>query len=345
MIRRATLDDVDAILAVVNTNTDRLLARDRDEIAQLLDAFWVAEVDGRVVGCCCLEVYSPKIAELRSLAVLPGVPGPRAGRGAHRRGSRGGQAARHPAGAGGDVQPRVLRAAELRAVPEREVRALLAESGNAGGDEAVTAPGLRRIAAGPGAEVTALHYRAAAPARATLVLAHGAGADQRHRTMTALADWHRRAGRGRGDLQLPVHRATPSHAGPQPRARTDVDGRGGRDRRRPACRPSAGYRRQVHGRPHCLDGAGATSRDARPGRACQGWCCWAIRCTRQANPSNYGPRTCRRSACRYGSSTARATPSARARKSNRSSARCRRAWTSTSSSAATTASPSRNPRG
>jgi amino-acid N-acetyltransferase len=71
MIRRATLDDVDAILAVVNTNTDRLLSRDRDEIAPLLDAFWVAEVDGRVVGCCCLEVYSPKIAELRSLAVLP----------------------------------------------------------------------------------------------------------------------------------------------------------------------------------------------------------------------------------------------------------------------------------
>ena len=71
MIRRATLDDVDAIVGVVNTNTDRLLARDRDEIVQLLDAFWVAEIDGHVVGCCCLEVYSPKIAELRSLAVLP----------------------------------------------------------------------------------------------------------------------------------------------------------------------------------------------------------------------------------------------------------------------------------
>src|SRR6185503_10117731 len=55
------------------------------------------------------------------------------------------------------------------------------------GDEAVTAPALRRVAAGLGAEVTALHYGAAPPARATLVLAHGAGADQRHRTMTALA--------------------------------------------------------------------------------------------------------------------------------------------------------------
>ena len=51
----------------------------------------------------------------------------------------------------------------------------------------MTAPGLRRVAAGPGAEVTALHYRSAPPAKATLVLAHGAGADQRHRTMTALA--------------------------------------------------------------------------------------------------------------------------------------------------------------
>lgn len=71
MVRKATPADVDAILAVVNTNTDRLLARDRDEIASLLESFWVAEVDGRVVGCSCLEIYSPKIAELRSLAVLP----------------------------------------------------------------------------------------------------------------------------------------------------------------------------------------------------------------------------------------------------------------------------------
>jgi len=71
MIRRATLDDIDAIVGVVNTNIDRLLARDRDEIVQLLDTFWVAEIDGRIVGCSCLEVYSPKIAELRSLAVIP----------------------------------------------------------------------------------------------------------------------------------------------------------------------------------------------------------------------------------------------------------------------------------
>jgi amino-acid N-acetyltransferase len=75
MVRKASPRDVDAILDVVNTNTDRLLGREREEIEQLLDSFWVAEADGRVVGCCCLEIYSPKIAELRSLAVMPDFRG------------------------------------------------------------------------------------------------------------------------------------------------------------------------------------------------------------------------------------------------------------------------------
>ena len=75
MVRKADPDDVQAILDLVNTNTDHLLARDRDEIVQLLDSFWVAEVDGLVAGCCCLEVYSPKIAELRSLAVAAAFRG------------------------------------------------------------------------------------------------------------------------------------------------------------------------------------------------------------------------------------------------------------------------------
>ena len=43
-----------------------------------------------------------------------------------------------------------------------------------------------RIVVGPGAEITALRYPSTSP-RATFVLAHGAGTDQRHRAMTALA--------------------------------------------------------------------------------------------------------------------------------------------------------------
>ena len=51
----------------------------------------------------------------------------------------------------------------------------------------MTAPGVRRIGVASNIEVTALHYPAEVPARATCVLAHGAGTDQRHRAMVMLA--------------------------------------------------------------------------------------------------------------------------------------------------------------
>ena len=50
----------------------------------------------------------------------------------------------------------------------------------------MTSPTARRIAVGAD-EVTALEYAASGSAHAHLVLAHGAGADQRHRVMVALA--------------------------------------------------------------------------------------------------------------------------------------------------------------
>ena len=46
----------------------------QDYIPALKD-FFVAEVEGLVVGCCALEVYSKKIAEVRSLAVHKGFQG------------------------------------------------------------------------------------------------------------------------------------------------------------------------------------------------------------------------------------------------------------------------------
>lgn len=69
MLRIATPADVDGILALIDANSDHLLHRSREEVLQMIDSFWVVEEAGQVVGCCCLEVYSPKIAELRSLAV------------------------------------------------------------------------------------------------------------------------------------------------------------------------------------------------------------------------------------------------------------------------------------
>ena len=75
MLRRATSEDIDPVMVLINENLDKLLPRPTDELKELIDSFWVVEDDGIIVGCCCLEVYSPKIAEIRSLAVKDGYRG------------------------------------------------------------------------------------------------------------------------------------------------------------------------------------------------------------------------------------------------------------------------------
>jgi len=35
-------------------------------------SFLVADHDGEIVGCCALQIYSRRMAEIRSLAVVPG---------------------------------------------------------------------------------------------------------------------------------------------------------------------------------------------------------------------------------------------------------------------------------
>lgn len=37
--------------------------------------FFVAEINKKIVGCCALDIYSKRIAEIRSLAVLPDCQG------------------------------------------------------------------------------------------------------------------------------------------------------------------------------------------------------------------------------------------------------------------------------
>ena len=69
MIRKAYLEDVPQIMDLVSANPATLLARSQAEISEVLDGFYVAEEEGRIVGCACLEVYSKKIAEIRSVAV------------------------------------------------------------------------------------------------------------------------------------------------------------------------------------------------------------------------------------------------------------------------------------
>ena len=52
-----------------------LLPRTIDELALLLPNYFVAEDGGKIVGCAALEIYSSKLAELRSLVVRPEYQG------------------------------------------------------------------------------------------------------------------------------------------------------------------------------------------------------------------------------------------------------------------------------
>lgn len=74
-VRKATPEDIPGIQALIRANQDKLLTRTDDEIRELLPLWWVIEDEGEIVGTCCLEVYSPKIAEIRTLAVRSGSRG------------------------------------------------------------------------------------------------------------------------------------------------------------------------------------------------------------------------------------------------------------------------------
>jgi N-acetylglutamate synthase-like GNAT family acetyltransferase len=71
VLRQATGADVPRIQALIAENLDKLLPRSDSELYELLadGTLWVVEETGEIVGCCGLEVYSAKIAELRTLAV------------------------------------------------------------------------------------------------------------------------------------------------------------------------------------------------------------------------------------------------------------------------------------
>lgn len=71
IVRRGTPSDCDLLAGLLASSPDTLLQRSQEELTELAASFFIAEQDGEAVGCCCLEVYSPKIAELRSVVVLP----------------------------------------------------------------------------------------------------------------------------------------------------------------------------------------------------------------------------------------------------------------------------------
>ncbi len=84
IIRSAVAADIPAIEALIEPFVERgaLLERTYDELGELLPNFFVAvdADDETIIGCAALEIYSRKLAEIRSLAVSESVQGRGVGR-------------------------------------------------------------------------------------------------------------------------------------------------------------------------------------------------------------------------------------------------------------------------
>jgi len=82
-IRPAQVADLPQLQELVDrfVQANRLLPRTTDELHDLVPTGFVAIAEDRVVGFAALEIYSPKLAEIRSLAVDQGYHGRGIGRG------------------------------------------------------------------------------------------------------------------------------------------------------------------------------------------------------------------------------------------------------------------------
>ncbi|WP_417441866.1 argininosuccinate lyase [Idiomarina sp.] len=72
-IRDANLGDIGAILDLVQhwAGAGENLPRAKDDIVHSINEFAVTEVDGKVMGCASLYIYTTGLAEIRSLGVHP----------------------------------------------------------------------------------------------------------------------------------------------------------------------------------------------------------------------------------------------------------------------------------
>jgi amino-acid N-acetyltransferase len=76
-VRSARGADIAALAELIEpvVQQRKLLRRTIDELTLLLPNYVVAEIAGRIVGCAALEIYSSKLAEIRSLVVAPEFQG------------------------------------------------------------------------------------------------------------------------------------------------------------------------------------------------------------------------------------------------------------------------------
>jgi len=70
-VRSAKITDARAIYALINSyaERDKMLFRSMADIYENLQTFAVTELNGKVVGCCALQIIWSDLAEIKSLAV------------------------------------------------------------------------------------------------------------------------------------------------------------------------------------------------------------------------------------------------------------------------------------
>lgn len=70
-VRPAKAGELPAIRRLIGLYPDELV---QDELPRV-SSFFVAESNGSIIGCCALQVYSRRLAEVRSLAIHPDFRG------------------------------------------------------------------------------------------------------------------------------------------------------------------------------------------------------------------------------------------------------------------------------
>jgi len=70
-VRSAKITDAKAIYFLINSYAEqnKMLFRSMADIYENLQSFTVAELNGKVVGCCAMQVIWSDLAEIKSLAV------------------------------------------------------------------------------------------------------------------------------------------------------------------------------------------------------------------------------------------------------------------------------------
>jgi len=75
-VRRARTSDVPAIKALVDVYAGRiLLEKNLVTLYEAVQEFWVADLDGEIVGCGALHVLWSDLGEVRTIAVHPRLKG------------------------------------------------------------------------------------------------------------------------------------------------------------------------------------------------------------------------------------------------------------------------------